>query len=78
MLLASEDIKQKQNERTKKERREKRSLDLLWANLRVQHHLPPLDLASNFFVRVQLTSLLLISPGLCAFVRTESAPLNIC
>ena len=45
------------------------ALDLFWANLRVQHHLPPLDLAwtrkvSNFFVRFQLISLLLISPGL--------------
>ena len=32
-----------------------------------QHHLPPLDLFwASFFVRVQLTSLLLISPGLRA------------
>ena len=31
-----------------------------------QHHLPALDLFwASFFVRVQLTSLLLISPGLC-------------
>ena len=46
------------------------ALDLFWANLRVQYHLPLLYLAwtrkweSNFFVRVQLTSLLLILPGL--------------
>ena len=52
------------------------ALDLFWANLWVQHHLPPLDLAwtrktwaSNFFVRVQLTPLLLISPGLCLVTR---------
>ena len=32
-----------------------------------QHHLPALDLFwASFFVRVQLTSLLLISPGLCS------------
>ena len=33
-----------------------------------QHHLPALDLSvcSSFFVRVQLTSLLLVSPGLCS------------
>ena len=37
------------------------------SNSPAQHHLPALDLfwASSFFVRVQLTSLLLISPGLC-------------
>ena len=30
-----------------------------------QHHLPPLDLFwASFFLRVQLTSLLLISPGI--------------
>ena len=46
------------------------ALDLSWANLRVQLHLPPLDLAwppqmiAQLFVTVQLTSLLLISPGL--------------
>ena len=33
-----------------------------------QHHLPALHLSfwASFFVRVQLTSLLLISPGLCS------------
>ena len=30
-----------------------------------QHHLPPLDLFWASFLRVQLTSFLLISPGLC-------------
>ena len=36
------------------------------SNSQAQLHLPALDLFwANFFVRVQLTSLLLISPGLC-------------
>ena len=45
------------------------ALDLFWALLRAQHHVSPPDVAwtriwlSNFFLRVQLTSLLLISPG---------------
>ena len=35
------------------------------SNSQAQHHLPALDFfCANFFVRVQLTSLLLISPGL--------------
>ena len=43
-------------------------LDLLWASFfrESPSHLPPLDLFwASFFLRVQLTSLLLISPGLC-------------
>jgi len=37
----------------------------------VQHHLPALDLFwASFFVRVQLTSLLLISPGLWIFIHS--------
>ena len=50
------------------------ALDLFWANLWVQHlwvllliSLGPAE-ASNFFVRVHLTSLLLISPGLCSLL----------
>jgi len=40
-----------------------------------QHHLPALDLFwATFFVRVQLTSFLLISPGLLQ----ESRPLLVC
>ena len=39
------------------------------SNSQAQHHLPGLDLFwDNFFVRVQLTSLLLISPGLCMII----------
>ena len=58
------------------------ALDLSWALLRIQHHLPPLDLAwtrkwqSNFFVRVQLTRLLLISPGF--FVPVSNASFTTC
>ena len=43
------------------------ALDLFWASLWVQHHLSPLDFAwtrKSVFVRVQFTSLLLISPAL--------------
>ena len=54
------------------------ALHLFWANLWVQQHLPPLDFAcpakaSNFFLRVQLTSLLLILPGLlCGSVCVQA------
>ena len=49
-------------------------LDLFCANLRVQHHSlllisPGPSKASNFFVRVQLTSLLLISPVLLSLIH---------
>ena len=50
------------------------ALDLFWANSWVQHLWVLLLIspgpaeASNFFVRVQLTSLLLISPGLCSLL----------
>ena len=38
-----------------------------------QHHLPALDLFwASFFLRAQLTSLLLISPGLCVLLRSSS------
>ena len=59
------------------------ALDLSWALLEVQHHLPPLDLAwtrkwqSDFFVRVQLTSLLLISPVLSLISCDWSSPNTI-
>ena len=43
-----------------------KQLKLKKSNSPAQHHLPALDLfRASFFVRVQLTSLLLISPGLC-------------
>ena len=47
------------------------------SNSQAQFHLPALELFwASFFLRVQLTSLFLISPGLCsAFVRVGS-PLN--
>ena len=59
------------------------ALDLSWALLKVQHHLPPLDLAwtrkwqSNFFVRVQLTSPLLVSPVLSLISCDWSSPNTI-
>ena len=44
------------------------------SNSQAQHHLPGLDLFwDNFFVRVQLTSLLLISPGLCMIIRLHQS-----
>ena len=55
------------------------------SNFQAQHHLPVLDLFwDNFFVRVQLTSLLLISPGLCMTIRLHQSaslyrtPLAVC
>ena len=55
------------------------------SNSQAQHHLPGLDLFwDNFFVRVQLTSLLLISPGLCMTIRLHQSaslyrtPLAVC
>ena len=42
------------------------------SNSLAQHHLPALDLFwASFFVRVRLTSLLLISPGLCLLDRVS-------
>ena len=47
------------------------------SNSPAQHHLPALDLFwASFFVRVQLTSLLLISPGLCG-VRIQVMPFSL-
>ena len=46
------------------------------SNSPVQHHLPALDLFwASLFMRVQLTSLLLISPGL--YTVTETDPLKL-
>ena len=42
------------------------------SNSQAELHLPALDLFwANFFLRVQLTSLLLISPGLCRYVVVD-------